>query len=352
MATVMMRSIVLVFVFAVSAAAATEPGSREVWGRKYDLVELAPGVFSVIWREVVAGPVAIGNSTFIINEEDVIVVDTTFLPGMARAVVEEIRGKTTKPVRYVVVTHYHEDHTAGIQVFREAWPGLEVVGHPNTRTDLTEIEAVRYKRENDERQKLIDELAAKPDRTEREERALPWYRNFQAEITAVHFQPPTMLVADSLILQRGERTIEISHPGLGNTRGDIVVFLPKEKIAITGDLAILPVQFALGSFIGPWIATLDRVAALEATTWVPGHGPVQHDSGYVRNVRNVLFEIHTRVAAGVKLGRTLEELKKSIDVPAYRKAAGAETGVAKEWYDQYFITPAIERAYAELTARK
>jgi cyclase len=157
---------------------------------------------------------------------------------------------------------------------------------------------------------------------------------------------PTLLVADSLTLVRGNREIEIRYLGIGNTRGDLVVHLPKEGIAVTGDLAILPMQFALGSYIRPWIDTLDRVAELGAETWVPGHGPVQHDASYLGTVRDVLRTIDREVADGMAGGLSLEELKATLDVPEYRKRAGAEDGLRREWFDTYFLAPAIERSFA------
>ena len=90
------------------------------------------------------------------------------------------------------------------------------------------------------------------------------------------------------MLRRGERTIEILWLGLGNTRGDAVVFLPKERIVATGDLLVWPVPFMFGSYHAEWPATLAKLDALAADTLFLSHGAPQRDRGYLRQVRDLL----------------------------------------------------------------
>lgn len=336
------------FLLLVLLVAAGGLSAGQVLGRNYDVVEVAPGVFSVIWREVIAGPVAIGNSTFVVGDDSVIVVDATTLPRTARAVIAEIRARTQKPVRYLVVTHWHEDHIAGAEAFRDAWPGLEIVAHPDTKRDFVEKDIPLLRADVAKQARNIAALEAKRERSEREEKVLGMMRSLHAEMSALRFDLPTMLVTDSLTLSSGGRDVVVRYLGIGNTRGDLIVLLPEERVAITGDLAILPMQFALESDVGPWIETLSRVATLDAVAWVPGHGPVQHDSGYVLRVRSVLQQIRSRVAAGVWDGVPLETLLATIDVAEYRKESGGETGMGREWFDEYFLKPAIEGSYREL----
>ena len=103
--------------------------------KPYDVVKLAEGVYGFVWRDPLQDPIE-GNALFVINDRDVLVVDTGLLPSSARRMAGALRRLTSKPVRYVVNTHWHDDHHNGNQVYRELWPGVEFVAHRNTRADM------------------------------------------------------------------------------------------------------------------------------------------------------------------------------------------------------------------------
>ena len=101
----------------------------------FEIVKVAEGVYAAIRKEP-PGLTVNGNSIFIINDDDVIVVDTTLTPGSARAELAALRKLTSKPVRYVINTHWHDDHIMGNQVYRDAFPGVEFIAHARTREYL------------------------------------------------------------------------------------------------------------------------------------------------------------------------------------------------------------------------
>ncbi|HEU4366564.1 MAG TPA: MBL fold metallo-hydrolase, partial [Candidatus Krumholzibacteria bacterium] len=103
-------------------------------GKTYQIVKLAEGVFGFVWEDPLGDPIE-GNSLFVINDDDVLVVDTGILPTTTRAMVTELEKLTDKPVRYVVNTHWHDDHVNGNQVYQDRWPGVEFISHRHTRTD-------------------------------------------------------------------------------------------------------------------------------------------------------------------------------------------------------------------------
>ncbi|HEV7747347.1 MAG TPA: MBL fold metallo-hydrolase [Pyrinomonadaceae bacterium] len=116
--------IVLVFPLTVSAQAGN-----------FEMVKVAEGVYAAIRTEP-PGLTVNGNSVFIINDEDVFVVDTTLTPGTAREELAALRKLTSKPVKYVINTHWHDDHIMGNQVYRDAFPGVEFIAHAATRDYL------------------------------------------------------------------------------------------------------------------------------------------------------------------------------------------------------------------------
>ena len=105
-----------------------------VSNKDYDIVTLAEGVHGFVWRDPSAQVIE-GNALFIVNERDVVVVDTGLMPASTRRMIEELRRITDKPVSFVVNTHWHDDHVNGNGIYREAYPGVSIVAHANTRVD-------------------------------------------------------------------------------------------------------------------------------------------------------------------------------------------------------------------------
>lgn len=108
-----------------------------VSNKDYEIVTLSEGVHGFVWSDPSAQLIE-GNSLFIVNEADVVVVDTGLMPASTRRMIEELRKLTPKPVTHVVNTHWHDDHVNGNGIYREAFPGVQVIAHSHTRTDHQE----------------------------------------------------------------------------------------------------------------------------------------------------------------------------------------------------------------------
>ncbi|MCA1614863.1 MAG: MBL fold metallo-hydrolase [Acidobacteria bacterium] len=121
---------VLILAALALAAAAPRAAHAQAAGG-FELVKLAEGVYAATRTEP-PGLTVNGNSVFIINDDDVVVVDTTLTPGTAREEIAALRKLTGKPVRYVVNTHWHDDHLMGSVAYREAFPGVEFVARGET----------------------------------------------------------------------------------------------------------------------------------------------------------------------------------------------------------------------------
>jgi len=338
---------------------ATSPRAGEVSGKTYDIVKLADGVFGFVWAEPLRDPIE-GNALFIINESDVVVVDTGILPVSARAMVAELEKLTDRPVRYVVNTHWHDDHVNGNQVYQDRWPGVEFIAHRNTRTDV--IEQVIDVRESiladmgpvlEKYQRWADtglDDEGEPLAEKRRNRAreiADLYRLCIPEFETLRPVPPTLTFDDSLVIHRGARRIVISCLGLGNTRGDAVVILPRERIAATGDLMVYPIPFGIGSYYKEWIETLARVDSLGVDTMFFGHGPPQHDRAFLHEVQDLLRALVLAVEEAVAGGATLEETQTRVTLADWKeRLARGDEGRARA-FDAFFVQPAVERAWRQ-----
>lgn len=333
---------------------AEDPGPKP-----YDVVTLADGVYGFVWRDPLQNPIE-GNALFVVNDRDVLVVDTGILPSTARRMASELRKRTSKPVRYVVNTHWHADHHYGNFVYRELWPEVEFVAHPDTREDLLSQEyaqrpkdlanlernVAKYERwakeGKDDEGKPLDEA-----RRKRAADIAAAYRVAIPELRTVKEAPPDLTFVDRLVFHRGARTIEVLWLGRGNTRGDVVVFLPKERIVATGDLLVAPIPFGIGSYYEQWIATLGKLDALPADVLFPGHGPVQRDREYLHRVQGLLGGLVERVKASAAAGETVEDVKKKVTLDDWKTKLAGDDPVKQRAFDLFFVQPAVERAWRQ-----
>ena len=134
------------------------------------------------------------------------------------------------------------------------------------------------------------------------------------------------------------------HLGRGNTRGDLVVYLPRERVLVTGDLVVNPVPFSFGSYLGEWIETLKKLRAIEADVIVTGHGPVQRDKAYIETVGSLLESTLAQAREAVRKGLSLEETRKAVNLDAFRQRLAGDDPARRRAFDAFFVTPAVERA--------
>src|SRR6185312_6129298 len=328
---------------------------------QFEMVKVGEGVYAAIRKEP-PGLTVNGNSVFIINADDVVVVDTTLTPGTAKEELAALRKLTDKPVSCVINTHWHDDHIMGNTVYREAFPRAEFIAHQRTREYLPATGLTNRKQAMSPqgypgfisflRQSLEKGQGPGGAPLTEEERTtlasdLKIAESYMAENPSVEIVLPTITLEDHLTIHRGERTIDIRYLGRGHTSGDIVVHLPKEGILITGDLVIWPVPYVGNpqSHPGDWSATLEKLIALHATTIIPGHGPVLRDDAYLKLMARLFASIKEQVAASVAKGETLDQTRKAVNLAELKKQFTGESTMRRMVFNNYVIGPAIEAAY-------
>jgi glyoxylase-like metal-dependent hydrolase (beta-lactamase superfamily II) len=331
----------------------------------FEVQQVVPGVHVVLRKEP-PGLWFDSNSVFVVGARDVVVVDTNVSPESARASLAELRRITDKPVRYVVNTHWHDDHLAGNQVYRDAFPGVQFVGQVRTREELSTTGADNRNQAKEggpgfarALRKRVEEgksLTGAPLTDEERAAYLSDARlveRYVADLPGLDIVFPTVAVSDKLVIDDGSRTIEILHLGRGHTGADLVVHLPKERVAIVGDLVSWPVPL-VGTTSHPadFASTLDRLLALEAATVVPGHGPVMKDDTYLRLVARLLASIRDQTAAAVAKGETLEQVLKSVDLSEFRRAIAGDSALRQFAFDNYVAGPGVAVAHREAQSKR
>ena len=356
-----MRVAVLAIAAALTLSAQSGQSTQSAPTRAYTLQKLADGVYAAIPTRP-PGLLVESNNLFIVNDRDVVVVDTGFSPTLTREVLSELRAITDKPVSAVINTHWHDDHILGNAVYAEAFPGVEFIAH---RLALTYLPTTG----ETNRQGMLSggkpfvaqirdavakglNLGGKPITDE--ERAsyladIAQWEPYERETPGVRVMLPTTPVDDRLVLTRGARTIEIRAIGRGHTAGDLVVYLPNEKIVAAGDLVIAPIPLVGGdqSYVGDWATTLDALKALGATTIVPGHGPVMRDTMFVTEWQALLRSLRQQTDAAIARGETKEQAQRSVDVASFRKSMAGDSAVLTMLFNNYVLGPGVLAVYRE-----
>lgn len=326
-----------------------------------DLVKLNDRVYAAVRRDPLSLAVN-SNSLIVIRDSDVVVVDAQFTRVATQETIAAIRSVTRKPVRYVINTHWHDDHLAGNQVYQDSFPGVRFIMQANTAADLVSLGAPN-------RLGTVEGAPPVADRFDRllamglgidstpvsaKERiavtsALEIMRQYLKE--APGFRD---VVADDTVQARmtleGNPRVGIHWFGPGNTRGDLVIDLPDAGIVATGDLVVAPVPFGFASNPSEWIGALDSIAALHPRVLLPGHGPVMRDLDYLKSEREMLVRVRDEARAAVGRGDSLATLLETHALDGERTRISSSEKWMNYLFNNFFLYPVLTRAYQE--ARK
>ena len=330
----------------------------------FEVQKVAEGVYVTVRKDPL-GLWFTANNVFLINDDDVIIVDANMTSAVTREVLAALRKLTDKPVRYVINTHWHEDHIIGNQVYRDAFPGVEFIGHVSTLADLPTVGASNRKQSVDGGSDLVKLLRDSAEKNQSlaggeltaEERAgygftASLIEQYVAESSTFRILMPTLTVEDRLTLHRGSRVIDIRHLGRAHTAADLIVHLPKEGILITGDLVVHPVPLiGSTSFPAAYAETLEKLLSLRADILIPGHGPVMRDHSHVKLMIRLLSSVRVQVEAAVARGETLEQVRKAVDLEEFRKAFAGDSKFKSFLFLHYVTNSSIAAAYRQATKK-
>ena len=286
----------------------------------YKFTEIVPGIYSAIGT----GTMNVGsNSAVIVNKDDVMIVDSHISPESGRAMLQELKTITDKPVRFLINTHFHYDHTNGNQAFP---PGVDIIGHEFTRRKLTGdvLERGMFADLVKGLPKQIDDLKARaaseadPAVKARLAQQVPVQTAFANSLKELKLTPPNVTLVDRMTLFRGDREIRLLYLGRGHTGGDIVVYLPKEKVLCTGDLLVHDVANLIDGYVNEWPDALEKLRPLDFVDVIPGHGDpfkgkerIDWFQAYLRDLWKQGTALHEQKVAAA-------DAAKRIDMTAHR----------------------------------
>jgi len=296
------------------------------------VTKLADGIYEIEHARNAAGNTG-GNSTVIIGDRQVFVVDTCFLPSAAREDIAQIRQWTNNPVSFVLNTHFHNDHNLGNRVYMDTFPALTIIAHVETKRDMDRFGPGSLMREEKdsygfrkmlETGKTPDGVALTEEQTAQVKALLAAKPAVIEELKQTKFQSATLTFDHDFTIDLGNREVQVKFLGRGNTAGDAVVYLPKEKIVVAGDLVAYPIPNMYDGYPVEWIQTLQNLAQLDADTIVPGHGPVLHDKNYVYLLRDFMKSAVDQLNERLRqtspaMFQTVDDVRSAIDLTPFRQ---------------------------------
>ena len=298
--------------------------SRTIRTATHLFEELADGVYFA----VEAGGITLAsNALVVVNEDNVLLVDSHITADAGRALVQSVKSITEKPIAYVVNTHWHFDHAHGNQVFGDE---VAIIGHEYTRERMLDdplaghtyqtigsptaqsqilaaVEGQIASASGDQ----LDALNAQKAMLERHIEAL-------AEVVP---KAPDVTFTDRFSVREGAREIQILHFGRGHTGGDAVVYLPEERIAFTGDLLYPGAPYLGDAFADEFPDTLEGVKALDLKVIAGGHGDLMWDKSGIDRSQAYLRAYWAQVKASKTAGRSVDEAVAALDLSGYEDFA-------------------------------
>lgn len=292
----------------------------------------------------------------------VIVVDAPYLPSSAQADIEQIRKWTSKPVDILINTHWHADHQQGNAVYLKAFTNLIILAHEETTKEMLAFEGAdldRYKKNFLELKHKVeigkneDGAAFSVQELKDMKELYMGQDSVMNELKGYIPAYPNMSIKNDLFLDIGNQTIQVKYIAPMHTRGDILVYLPKDKILITGDVVVSPVPYFFGGgYPYTGLTVLEALNQMAVNTFVPGHGTVLHDKMYLEReialLKYTISAVEKEVYKEGLLGIKLENVQKAIDMSFYKKQFCKGIKENEDFFDQAVGLGLVEGCFNQM----
>ena len=326
-------------------ARAAAPGSD---ARLFDLHKAAEGVFLAQARPQVI-PAINCNAVVFVRSKDVVVVDAHGRPSAAAALIDQLKREVTnKPVRYVINTHFHGDHTQGNRAYRASGRPVDFISSRTTKELISDLGPTRAKATLDAARDQIEKLRKEAEKAPTaEEKAfcadqVRQLEAYAAELKDYSPELPTITFDKSYLLADSAFDLHLEFLGRAHTAGDIFVLCPQRRAIATGDACMGWVPNLGDAFPKAWPRTLDQVAQIDFGHVLGGHGALESGRGVMQNLGNYIEELTGRVERAKETGLNVADMQKQITADSLKSLASNGYGA--------FLTSAMAAGFAHFGA--
>jgi glyoxylase-like metal-dependent hydrolase (beta-lactamase superfamily II) len=335
-----MRSILIIFYVVIFLFSCKDKLDNPIKSDNFELIELGNGIYSCIHK---LGGKAICNVGIVDNGDETLIFDSFLSPDVAEELLNAIEKMGLSPVKYVVNSHFHNDHIRGNQVFGKE---VNIISTIRTKELIAEEEPLQIAYEKEyapERLSYYDSLynSFNGDKQSREYQQIlmwkPYYDILSNSHLKVKTRLPDMYVDSILNLNGPKRKIQLISKGEGHTESDLVLYLPDDDILFSGDLVFNSCHpYVSHGNITKWNAWLEFINSLEVSTIMPGHGQVGTRE-LIEQMKNYLLDLEITAADLLNKNLSIEE-SDNIAVP----------DKYKEWWFDRFYGSNLRFAYESL----
>jgi glyoxylase-like metal-dependent hydrolase (beta-lactamase superfamily II) len=330
---------------------------------EYKWQQLAPGVWAGIREDPFELPQE-GNTVFVVTDEGVVLFDAGGSPAMGESIVAKVRSLTDKPITHVVISHWHGDHMRGLQAIKAAFPKVQIFTHPHTREFIESTKDKWLKRRVNMvpgiRKAVSSSLANDQDLSGRPlitaekewlQKGLAITDQLDKENNRTAYTIPDATFVDQLTLFVGGKEIRFLCLGKSHTAGDIIMWLPGDKIVATGDIVTSPVPLMPSAYTRDYPEVLERIKALGFSSLVPGHGAVAIDSQYLDLLAETVQSVSLQMKQLVGRGLSEEEAVKQVDFSKVEYRFTHGDGFLKNRFEDYVKGALPKAAYIDETGK-
>jgi glyoxylase-like metal-dependent hydrolase (beta-lactamase superfamily II) len=265
------------------------------------------------------------NAVIFVRSKDVVVVDAHSKPSASASIIRQIRREVTeKPVRYVINTHFHWDHTQGNQSYAMTGSKVDFIASSMTKHLMEDSAVSRMKASRDAVPGQIEALRKRAENSaSNAEKAfcaaqIRHLEAYQAELKEYHLELPTITFDKAYVLADPAFDLNLNFHGRAHTAGDVFVFCPQQQVLASGDAIHGWMPFIADGYPRQWPGTVDEVAHADFKYILGGHGPMQADRTVMMCQRNYIEELVEKVKAGKKAGLKVEELQAQMTVKSLK----------------------------------
>ena len=303
-----------------------------------------------------------GNVTIIEQQDGLVLVEAGGTKGDGARIVDTVRALSSKPVKAVIISQWHGDKPQGLSEILKAWPDARTISTAATQAHLSDAATMNTPGKADPVanakfqagiRKYVESIGAQiksadSDEMRRHYEALQvdmrqWGQDMDGAVTLTTKESFT----DKLALDDPRMPVDVLFLGRANTDGDAVVWLPRQRILVTGETVILPFPYGFESYPKDWIGVLEKIRAMSFRILLPGHGLPQTNHAQIDKIIAALKDVRAQVAPLVAQGLSLEDVQKKVDLNADAAAFVGKDPWLRKWFESFFVQPIVTSAYKE-----
>jgi len=303
-----------------------------------------------------------GNVTVVEQTDGLVLLDAGASAGSGRRIVELVRGLSPKPVKAVIVSQWHGDKPQGLSEILKAWPDARTIATVATAAHLRDpntmnTPAVPDAAANAHSQVLMRGIedylhkmglkAPSPELRDHYEKTARVIEQWALDMDGTLTIATKETFTDKLVIPDGAAPVEAMFLGHANTDGDAIIWLPKQRVLVTGETVIAPFPYGFGSYPTDWIGVLKKLRAMPFKVLVPGHGMPQSDRSQLNRILAALEDVRGQVAMLVAKGMTLDQVKAKVDLSRQKQSFVDNDQWLGRWFDDFWATPIVTSAYRE-----